>query len=144
MTKNNKATHNKMASYAQTEIYFHFFLNCQVIVKNSLRNKWWNDQLFGTYFLHENFSDIHTVLTKVAFITYHQPSNISCILAGNKIVNHSDVVGASFICPAPTSSFSTSTPGFKRLHKDKCKMKQETFKFWCVLYLRFDSISQGT
>ena len=35
-------------------------------------------------------------------------SNISCILVGNKIVDHSDVVGASPVGAAPTtSSFST-------------------------------------
>ena len=37
-----------------------------------------------------------------------QVSNISRILVGNKIVDHSDVVGASPIGAAPTpSSFST-------------------------------------
>ena len=39
---------------------------------------------------------------------YHQVSNISRTLVGNKIVDHSDVVGASPIGAAPTtSSFST-------------------------------------
>ena len=42
------------------------------------------------------------------FSTYHQVSNISRILVGNKIVDHSDVVGASPVGAAPTtSSFST-------------------------------------
>ena len=40
--------------------------------------------------------------------TYRQVSNISRTLVGNKIVDHSDVVGASPIGAAPTaSSFST-------------------------------------
>ena len=40
--------------------------------------------------------------------TYHQTSNISHTLVGNKIVYHSDVVGAAPVGPAPTtSSFST-------------------------------------
>ena len=40
--------------------------------------------------------------------TYHQTSNISHILVGNKIVDHSDVVGASPVFATPaTSSFST-------------------------------------
>ena len=40
--------------------------------------------------------------------TYHQVSNISGTLEGNKIVDHSDVVGASPVGAASTtSSFST-------------------------------------
>ena len=39
---------------------------------------------------------------------YRQVSNISRTLVGNKIVDHSDVVGASPVGAAPTtSSFST-------------------------------------
>ena len=39
---------------------------------------------------------------------YRQTSNISCTLVGNTIVDHSDVVGASPVGAAPTtSSFST-------------------------------------
>ena len=41
-------------------------------------------------------------------IAYHKVSNIRRTLVGNKIVNHSDVVGASPVGAAPTtSSFST-------------------------------------
>ena len=40
--------------------------------------------------------------------TYHQVSNIRHTLVDNKIVDHSDVVGASPVGAAPTtSSFST-------------------------------------
>ena len=40
--------------------------------------------------------------------TYRKTSNISHTLVGNKIVDHSDVVGASPVGAAPTtSSFST-------------------------------------
>ena len=35
---------------------------------------------------------------------YHQVSNISRTLVGNKIVDHSDVVGASPVGAAPTTS----------------------------------------
>ena len=39
---------------------------------------------------------------------YRQASNVSCTLVVNKIVDHSDVVGASPVGVAPTtSSFST-------------------------------------
>ena len=66
---------------------------------------------------------------------YCQASNISCTL-GNKIVDHSDVVG-----DAPnTSSFFylTPTPGFNILHKDNGKTRRETFKFWDLVlpYIR--------
>ena len=41
-------------------------------------------------------------------VIYRQVSNISRTLAGNTIVDHSDVVGASPVGAAPTtSSFST-------------------------------------
>ena len=40
--------------------------------------------------------------------TYRQTSNISHTLVGNKIADHSDIVGASPVGAAPpTSSFST-------------------------------------
>ena len=40
--------------------------------------------------------------------TYRKTSNIRCTLLGNKIVDNSDVVGASPVGAAPTtSSFST-------------------------------------
>ena len=44
----------------------------------------------------------------VAVFMYRKTSNISRTLVGNKIVDHSDVVGASPVGAAPTSSsFST-------------------------------------
>ena len=43
----------------------------------------------------------------VDYHIYRQVSNIRCTVAGNKIVDHSDVVGASPVGAAPTtSSFS--------------------------------------
>ena len=47
-------------------------------------------------------------LTHIIIFIYLQTSNINRTLVGNKIVDHSDVVGASPGCAAPTtSSFST-------------------------------------
>ena len=41
----------------------------------------------------------------VEFVSkYHQTSDVRRILVGNKIVHHSDVVGASPIGAAPTTS----------------------------------------
>ena len=50
----------------------------------------------------------HTAVSNTVFSTYRQVSNIRRTLVGNKIVDHSDVVGASPVGAAPTkSSFST-------------------------------------
>ena len=60
-------------------------------------------------------------------ITYCQTSNISRTLVGHKIVDHSDVVGASrcsnyiFILDL--------RPSFNGLGKANSKARQETFKF---------------
>ena len=48
------------------------------------------------------------LLQGITYCDYRQVSNISHTLVGNKIVDHSDVVGASPVDAAPTtSSFST-------------------------------------
>ena len=54
---------------------------------------------------------------------------------GNKIVDHSDEVGASPVGAAPHIFILDSTPGFNRLHKDNCKTRWETFKFWDLVCL---------
>ena len=44
----------------------------------------------------------------ITYVSYRKSSNIRRTLVGNKIVDHSDVVGASPVGAAPTtSSFST-------------------------------------
>ena len=63
---------------------------------------------------------------------YRKTSNISRTLERNKIVDNSDVVGASPVGAAPTTSsiFTLNlTPGFNGLSEDNCKGMQETFKF---------------
>ena len=67
---------------------------------------------------------------------YRQVSNIRRILVGNVIVDHSDVVGASPVGAAPTtSSFFDLTPGLKGLGKDNCKTRRETFNFGDLVHL---------
>ena len=67
---------------------------------------------------------------------HHQVSNIRRTLVGYKIVDHSDVVGASPVGAAPTtSSFST---GFIGLGKDNCQTRQETIKFGDLVRLILD------
>ena len=51
---------------------------------------------------------LHEPMMTLSPDTYRQVSNISRTLVGNEIVDHSDVVGASPVGAAPTtSSFST-------------------------------------
>ena len=48
------------------------------------------------------------LISEPVFVKYRQVSNIRHTLVDNKIVDHSDVVGASPVGAAPTtSSFST-------------------------------------
>ena len=65
--------------------------------------------------LAKSRGDIHLIamlqiwMTKMSLkTTFSQTSNINCTLVGNKLVDHSDVVGASPVGAAPTtSSFMT-------------------------------------
>ena len=77
---------------------------------------------------------------------YCQTSEISCALICNKIFDQSDVVGASPTTLRCSWSIACrrcsnyifildSTPGFIRLGKGNCKMRQETFKFWDLVWL---------
>ena len=67
---------------------------------------------------------------------YRQLSNIRCTL-GNKIVGHSDVVGASPVGAAPTTS-SFSTKHLASLDWAKTNVRQDekhlSFRIGCVLY----------
>ena len=67
--------------------------------------------LYFCIFIHTVWLCIHVFyffIDVIFFMIYRKTSNISCTLVGNKIVDHSDVVGASPVGAAPTtSSFST-------------------------------------
>ena len=59
---------------------------------------------------------------------YCKISNIRRTLVGNKIVDHSDVVGASSVGAAIfILDLITDSNG---LDKDNCKMRQGAFKVW--------------
>ena len=64
--------------------------------------------------------------------SHHLPSNL-------KIVDHSDVVGASPVGAAPTTSSFSINNGFDRLGKDNCKTTRETFKFWDLVGIILES-----
>ena len=79
--------------------------------------------------------------TQTAYETYRKISNIRRTLVGNKIVDHSDVVGASPVGAAPTtSSFST----WHLASRDSAKTAASQYEnllsvgIWCVLYQRLD------
>ena len=68
---------------------------------------------------------------------YRQVSNISCTFVGNKIVDHSDVVGASPVGAAPsTSSFSTQHMVLLDWAKTTTRRDEKhlSLGIWCVLY----------
>ena len=71
-----------------------------IAIKNALYNE----------LLHLGCFPIQVLVSSIYIYTYiyRQVSNIRCNLVGNKIVDHPDVVGASPVGAAPTtSSFST-------------------------------------
>ena len=79
-------------------------------------------------------------LIPLSCINYRQASDIRRILVGNKIVDHSDVVGASLVGAAPTT-YSILTYTWLQLIAQR-QLQNETknicFGIWCVLYLRFE------
>ena len=87
----------------------------------------------------------HVVLGLVpVHFSYHQTSNISSTLVDNKIVDRSDVVGASTVKGAPnTSSFLTEHLASIDCVKTMARQdkKHLSFGIWCTLYKRFDDIS---
>ena len=68
---------------------------------------------------------------------YCQTSNISSTLVGNKIVDHSDLVGASPAGAAPTtSSFLTELMASADWAKTTARREENhlNFMIWCTLY----------
>ena len=72
---------------------------------------------------------------------YHQSSNISWTLVGNKIVDHSDVVGALPVDATP-SAFLFWTKYLALMNREKTTTRREDkhlgCEIWCVLYWKLD------
>ena len=66
---------------------------------------------------------------------YRQTSNIRRTLVGNKLVGHSDVVGAA--CSNYIFILDL-TPGFNGLGKKHCKTRRESFKFRGMVRLKLE------
>ena len=83
---------------------------------------------------------VGALITRVVLM-YHQTSNTRHTVVGNKIVNHSDVIGASTV-GAAASSFMTEHLASMDWAKTTAKQyeKHLSFGFWCALYERFDGI----
>ena len=60
----------------------------------------WNKKLFKSHF-DSKLTEVHS---QRSILRYRQVSNIKRTLVGNKIVDNSDVVGASPVGAAPTTS----------------------------------------
>ena len=76
-------------------------------------------------------------LKKYVNLDYRKVSNIRRTLVGNKIVDHSDVVGASPVGAAPTtSSFSTQHLASRDSAKTAARRYENILSvgIWCVLY----------
>ena len=70
---------------------------------------------------------------------YRQTSNISRTLIGNKIVDHSDVVGASPVGAAPsTSPFLTYLISSMDWVKTTVRRDEKNFQFWDLVRLILD------
>ena len=68
---------------------------------------------------------------------YRKTSNIRRTLVGNKIVDHSDAVGASHVGAAPTTSSSSTWHLASRDSANKVARQYENLLsvgIWCVLY----------
>ena len=63
-----------------------------------------------------------------------ETSDIRRALVGNKIVDHSDVVGACRRCSNYIFILNL-THSFNILHEDNCKTRWEIFKFWELVHL---------
>ena len=80
-------------------------------------------------------------------LTYRETSNISHTLVANKIVDHSDVVGASPVGAAPTkSSFTTQHLASSYSVKAATRQYENLLSvgIWCVLYQRLDGSANST
>ena len=72
--------------------------------------------------------------------THRKTSSVSCTLVENRLVDHSDVVGASPVGAAPTTpSFWTERLASTDWARAIARWGENhlSFKIWCVLYCRY-------
>ena len=87
------------------------------------------DPTAGNTLIHATRQQITTIISYINVSNYHQTANISRALVGHKIVDHLDVVGASPVGAAPsTSSFLALHRALMGLGRDNCKTRREILK----------------
>ena len=132
---------SQRASNTGFDVFFHVSLK-----------KWLNKQSLCTCVTFSNHRMYYHRLCSVYGSTHvladfqkdPQTSDISNTLLGNKIVDHSDVVGASPVGAAPTtSSFSTCHLASIDCTKTTARWDEKhlSLGIWYTLYKRFDYIS---
>ena len=85
---------------------------------------------------HTGLAWMIDIIWMIGYNKYNETSNISCTLVGNKIVDHSDVVGALPVGTAPTtSSFSTLHLASIYCIKTTARRDEKQFSFG-VPYMR--------
>ena len=91
----------------------------------------------ATDWLVHNRKYLHKMYLSPSYVgnEYRKTSNIKHILLGNKIVDHSDIVGASPVGAAPTTSLFSSWRLSSVDWADNCKTRRETYKFRALVRL---------
>ena len=112
---NSKSRHNhsKWCKYLPNLNRVEYHSGFAVVINHICWNAWFIDNLLSCtiYFILEvsigfiliNLLQHHAIVRSYSVRSYHQTSNISCILVVKKNVNRSDVVGASLVSAVPTS-----------------------------------------
>ena len=89
--------------------------------------------------LHHKYTWVYIYIYIYVYIymyVYRQVSIIRHTLLGNKIVDHSDLVGESPVARCSNYIFILElTPGFIELDKDNSKTRRETLKFGDLAFL---------
>ena len=97
------------------------------LITTSPRGQWVNVNITKLQNKTDAYSVAYCVICRQGEADgYHQTSNISRTILGNKTVDHSDVVLQQHL---------HFLPGFNGLGKDNCKTRREAFKFWYLVRL---------
>ena len=106
------------------------------VILKKMSSLWKFDLKWGDYFLTHTTHGYYNDCT-LKCMAYHKLSDIIRTLEGNKILDHSDVVRASPVDAAPTTS-SSSTLHIASIDCTKTTARRDeqhlSFWIWCVLY----------
>ena len=119
-----------------------------LLISRQATMSWIMSDWLVRWYICSSVRRVHATLTSQADEKeYRKISNIRHTLVGNKIVDHSDVVGAWPVCAAPTtSSFST----WHLAPRDSAKTAARQYEnllsvgIWSVLYKRLDGTKNAS